>query len=117
MNAQFGKQNLIDQTTGIQSGLGVVVAEGSRVACCQDCSASERLLPDCRGSVVSLRTLRHSRRDRLHQAVVALWRSDAPRAIPTTDPDSATITALPAVENRLPAPAWAALVLNHALCG
>ena len=117
MNAQFGKQQLIHQATGNQHGLGAVAAESYRVVSLSDCPALERLSPDCRGSARSMRTLRHSRHDRLHQSVVALWRSDVQRAIPTIDPGAATITALPAVESRLPAPAWAAFVLNHALCG
>lgn len=117
MKTQFGKQNLINVTTGNQTGLGVVVAEGYRVVSVADDRASERLSPDCRGSSRSMRSLRHDKRSRLHRSVVASWRSGVQRAIPTIDPGAATTTALPAVGSRLPAPAWAAFVLNHALCG
>lgn len=116
MKAQFGKQNLIHQATG-NHGLGVVVAGAYRVVSLQDRPASERLSPDCRESLRSMRSLRQESRDRLHQSVVALWRSNVQRAIPTIDPGAATLTARSAAESRLPAPAWAAFVLNHALCG
>ncbi len=117
MKTQFGKQQLINLTTGQFNGLGkvVVAAEGYRVVSHQDRPASERLSTDCRNSGRSMRT--RPPEARLPESVVGLWRSDAQRAIPTIDPGAATITAFAAAESRLPAPAWAAFVLNHALCG
>jgi len=114
MKTQFGKQQLINLTTGKTNGLGkvVVAAEGYRVVSHPDRPASERLSSDCRGS---MRT--RLRSARLPESVVGLWRSDVQRAIPTIDPGAATIAAFVAAESRLPAPAWAAFVLNHALCG
>lgn len=117
MKTQFGKQQLNNVTTVNKHGLGVVVAaEGYRVVSHQD-PASERLSRDCAGSMRSMRSLRQNEHDRLRQSICASWRSDVQRAIPTINPGATTITALPAVESRLPAPAWAAFVLNHALCG
>lgn len=117
MKAQFGKQQVTNVTTVNKHGLGVVVAaEGYRVTSHQD-PASERLSRDCAGSMRSMRSLRQNELDRLRQSISASWRSDVQRAIPTINPGATTIAALPAAESRLPAPAWAAFVLNHALCG
>lgn len=126
MKTQFGKQQLINVTTVNQNGLGVVVAEGYRVVSQADIPASERLSPDCSGCSPSMRSLRRSTPDRLRQSIVVSWRRDVQRALPAIDTGAATITAAvgrrsrdlaPAVESRLPARAWAAFVLNHALCG
>lgn len=114
MKAQFGNKQLINVTTEQQFGLGVVVAEGYRVVSHCGHSASERLSPDCRGS---MRSLRQKPQDRRSQSIIAGWLSDTRRVIPTVDPGATTETAMPAVGSRLPAPAWAAFVLNHALCG
>lgn len=117
MKAQFGKQQLTNVTTVNKHGLGVVVAaEGYRVTSYQ-APASERLSRDGAGSMRSMRSLCQDEHDRLRQSIRASWRSDVQSAIPTIDPGATTITAIPAAESRLPAPAWAAFVLNHALCG
>jgi hypothetical protein len=116
MKAQFGKQNLINVITDKQIGLNVVVAEGYRVVSVADDRASERLSPDCRLSGRSLRT-RHEMQMRLAESLDALWRGSPQRPVTTVAPGAATITAKPAGDSRLPAPAWAAFVLNHALCG
>lgn len=127
MKAQFGKQQLINVSTVKQNGLGVVAAEAYRVVSQVDSRASERLSPDCRCFGRSMRSLRLDRHDRLQQSLASLWRSSAQRAVTTIDPGAATVTAqvgrrspdlaIPAADSRLPAPAWAAFVLNHALCG
>lgn len=117
MTTQFGKQHLINVSTVKQDGLGVVAAEGYRVVSQVDRRASERLSPDCCCLGRSMRSLRLARQLRLQQSVASLWRSSSQRAVTTIDPGAATVTALPAIDSRMPAPAWAALVLNHALCG
>jgi hypothetical protein len=117
MNAQFGKTNMIDLTTGQKNGLGVVAAEGYRAVSSPDCPASERLSSDCRSSQHSLRCDLPDLRERLDQSLDTLRRNPAQRTAATIDAGAATFTATPAVDSRLPAPAWAAFVLNHALCG
>ena len=118
MKAQFGNKQLINQPTGKQNGLGVVAAEGYRVVSVVDRPASECLSPDCRSGGRSMRSLRPESRDRLCQSVASTWRSCSKRAVTTIDPGVTSVTAItPSDCCRLPAPAWAAFVLNHALCG
>jgi hypothetical protein len=114
MKAQFGKQQLINLASAKRNGLGVVAAEGYRDSMLNR-PASERLAPDCRALGSSLRALRP---DMSMCTSTIGRRTRATHAMPTTVvPGVATVTALPAVDSRLPAPAWAAFVLNHALCG
>ena len=117
MKAQFGNQHMINVTTGEKLGLDVVAAEGYRVVSHSDCPASERLSSDCRCSGRSMRALRPETQPRLQQSLAALWRSQPRRSVTTVDPGAATVATVSVVDGRLPAPAWAAFVLNHALCG
>lgn len=117
MKAQFGKQQLINVSTVKQNGLGVVAAEAYRVVSQGRLRASERLSPGCRCSGRSMRSLRHARQDRLQESIASVWWSSTQRVPATIDPGAAAVSALPACDSRLPAPAWAAFVLNHALCG
>lgn len=112
MKTQFGKQQLINLASAKRNGLGVVAAEGYRDSYLNR-PASERLSPDCRASGSSLRALRPD----MSMCTIGC-RPRAAQTMPTTVvPGVATVTAVTAVDSRLPAPAWAAFVLNHALCG
>ena len=117
MKTQFGNQNLINLPTGIQNGLGVVVAESYRVVSAKDRPVSKHLSSDCPSAAPSLRSLRRDLRDRTQRTTpVTLWTRTWPG---TTAVDPAQAASMPAMdmESRLPAAAWAAFVLNHALCG
>ena len=114
MKTQFGKQQLINLASAKRNGLGVVAAEGYRDSLLTR-PASERLAPDCRASGSSPRALRPDMS--MCNSTIGC-RPRATQTMPTTVvPGVATVTAVNAVDSRLPAPAWAAFVLNHALCG
>jgi hypothetical protein len=117
MKAQFGKLQQINLATVTKNGQGVVAAEGYRVVSLQECPASESLSPECCCSGDALRAHRHATPTRRRTSRHGLWRNHAHRAVATCSPGAAMFIAAPAVDRHLPAPAWAALVLNHALCG
>ncbi len=117
MKTQFGMQNQINLATGIQNGLGGVVAEGYRVVSVKDRLPSKHLSSDCPSAAPTLRSHRRDTRGRtLRPTSPALWSRTWPA---TTAVDPAQAASMPAMdmESRLPAAAWAAFVLNHALCG
>jgi|GEM_PF-5349874 len=115
MKTQFGKQQLITLASVKRNVLGVVAAEGYRVVASADHrSASERLAPDCRASGATLRP--DMPQGRL-PSPIGSWRGVSQTVPTAVVPGVATVTAVSVVDSRLPAPAWAAFVLNHALCG
>ncbi len=117
MKTQFGNQQLINLASVKRNGLGVVAAVGYGVVSSIDCPASERLSPDCRASGSALRALRPQLPPRSSMSPSASWQGATPSVPTTVVPGVANVTVVKPVDIRLPAPAWAAFVLNHALCG
>ena len=118
MKTQSGKQMQINLSTVMQNGQGVVVAAGYRVVSPQGRPTPEHLSPDCCRSGHAVRANYAVSSERLEQSLEALRQFGMHEARPAMIlPGAATAAALTACDSHLPAPAWAAFVLNHALCG